>query len=121
MRTFKRIAYYVVSIAVVFMSSYCMSVFFLIAFNYGKGIQNNEDGILCIPLGFLLIGLALVIDGLFVRKALKMNRDSRWSKILIIAVLIGIVILSVILTSSTWKMFFDCLGHYKGLNLGLQR
>lgn len=117
----KHILYYIVSAAYISSSTYFMPLFFLLAFNYGKGIQNNEDGIIFIPFGFLLIVLSVLIDVLLVRKALKMNRDHRRNKLLIATVLIVIFIVSFILNFSTWETFFECFGHYRGFNLGLQR
>ena len=74
-----------------------------------------------IPFGFLLIVLAVLVNVLLVRKALKMNSNSRRNKLLIVAVLIAILIVSFLLTFSTWETFFECFSHYRGLNLGLQR
>ena len=116
----KRLAYYAVSIVYTVFSSYLFPGFLLIAFNYGKGIQNNEDGILCIPLGFVLVGLTVLLEVVLVRKALKMQQASRLEKVLVCVVLIAVLILSAILTAQTWRLFFRCFGHYKGLNLGLQ-
>lgn len=117
----KRLAYYIVSIACVVFSSYLMPGFLLFAFNYGKGIQNNEDGIMFIPVGFILVGLTVFLNVIVVRKVLKMQQDSRHKKLLVVLVLLAIVIVSVIVTETTWALFFECLAHYKGLNLGLQR
>lgn len=117
----KRIFYYIVSSLYVFFSSALMPIFFLIAFNYSKGSQNNEDGITFIPLGFILIIITVFIDVLLVRKALKMNVNSRRNKLFVFAVLIIILTASFMLSFSTWEAFFECLEHYKGLNLGLQK
>ena len=117
----KRALYYVVSIVCVFFSFYLLPGFLLIAFNYGKGIQNNEDGIMFIPFGFILLGLTILMNILLVRKALKMPRYYRYKQIVVVTVLVCIVIVAVILTASTWELFITCFNHYKGLNLGLQR
>lgn len=117
----KRILYSIISILYVFLSAYFMPAFFLYAFNFGKGIQNNEDGILLIPVGFFLIVLTVLTDVLLVRNAFKMSGDSLRNKLLIVAVLAVILIVAVIVTFSSWTFFFECLGHFKGLNLGTQR
>lgn len=117
----KRTLYTIFSVIFGFTSTYFLPLFLLVAFNYTKGIQNNEDGILFIPVGFFLIALTLLIDILLARKAFKMNRDDSRKRKWIIAGMIVIVLASVVAAFSAWQSFFECLAHYKGLNLGLQR
>jgi len=117
----KRLIFWAVSGAVLFGAAYNMPLFLLIAFNYGKGIQNNEDGILFIPFGFLLAAIAVFLGVMLVRNAWKKNRDDFRGKWAVIGVVAGILVLAVVMSHSTWEAFWTCFAHFKGLNLGLQR
>lgn len=116
----KRILHYIAKAAYLFLSAYCKPIFLLTAFNYGKGIQNNEDGILFIPVGFVLIVVSVLLDVMVVRGELKRHKDSRRDQLFIVTVCIFIFAVSIILTFSAWETFFECLGHYRGLNLAPQ-
>lgn len=117
----KRIFYYIFCIVHIFISAYLLPIFFIIAFNFSKGIQNNEDGFFMIPIGFVLIVFTLFIDVLLIIKAFKMNKDSVCSKVIIVAVLAVIIAIAVVLTYQTWSEFFRCFAFYKGINLSPQR
>ena len=116
----KRSLNYIVSTAYIFCCTYILPLFFLIAFNFSKGIQANEDGLLFMPLGFLVIFLTLLFDVLFIKKALKMNRDNRRTQLILAAVFVVAFMVPILITFSAWKDFFKCLMHYRGLNLDLQ-
>ena len=117
----KRILTGVGNAVLLFGAVYCLPLFLTVAFNYGKGIQNNEDGILFIPLGFLLVAAAVLAGVMSVRNVWKESRANPNGKWAGIAVLSAILILAVALSCSLWKEFVTCLIHFKGLNLGLQR
>lgn len=104
-----------------FLSSYLLPLFLLIAFNYGKGIQNNEDGIMFIPLGFVLVTAVVIIDVLLIRSAIRSCAKDRKKQFVVAGILLLILAVTVALTFSSWKTFFECLAHYKGLNLSPQR
>jgi len=121
MKTFLRVLYYLVSVAIAAISGYLMPMYFVTAFNFLKGMQANEDGFIFIPVGFILIGITVLINFLLVRKAIKMNNGSLCKNLIVIAVLVVIVIATVLLTLPTWQEFFRCLVNFKGLNLVPQR
>lgn len=117
----KRILFYITSAVYLLFSSYLMPIFILFAFNYMKGIANNEDGILFIPIGFIFVILTIVFDVLLIRKALKLNNNSKRNRLIVILFVAAILIIAVILNLSEWQLFFECFSHFKGLNLELQR
>lgn len=121
MKNLLRVLYYFAGAAIAAISGYLMPLYFLIAFNYSKGIQANEDGFTFIPFGFILIAITVLINVLFVRKAIKMNKGSLYKNLIVIATFVVIVIVTVILTLPTWECFFECLAYFKGLNLAPQR
>ena len=121
MKIVLRVLYYLVSIVHVAISGYLMPMYFMIAFNFLKGMQANEDGITFIPFGFILIGITILINVLLVRKAIKMNNGNIYKNLIVIFVFVAIFIATVILTLNAWQGFFECLAFFKGLNLVSQR
>lgn len=121
MKTFLRVLYYLVSVVIAAISGCLMPIYFLTAFNFFKGMQANEDGFMFIPVGFILIGITVLINALLVRKAIKMNKGSLYKNLIVLVAFVVIVVVTVILTLSTWQCFFECLAYFKGLNLAPQR
>ena len=113
--TLKKVIKYIVIFIFSFGSSYYFPGFLLWAFNYSKGIQINDDGIMFIPLGFFLCFLILLFYFLIIRKTIKSKTKSRIEKILIVSIIVIIIAVCVFLSLDTYKLFFKCFSFYKGL------
>ncbi len=113
----KRILFYVTSALYLFVSTFLLPEWFIWAFNYSKGIANNQDGIIFIPFGFVMIVLTILIDVLIVKKAIKINKQNALGVTIIIVGLMIIIVVPTVINCSSWKNFFECLEFYKGLNL----
>lgn len=116
----KRILFYVTSMLYLFVSTFLLPEWFIWAFNYSKGIANNQDGIIFIPFGFVMIVLTVLIDVLIVKKAIKINRENIFKITLVLVGLIVIIAISTIMNMTLWQNFFECLAYFKTLNLERQ-
>lgn len=117
----KRILGYVLRLSYFFLSAYFLPILLTFAFNYSKGIQNNEDGILFIPFAMLLIVITVLSNVLSTIRMFRTNKDNPRGRLLIITALSVIFIVSVLLTLSNWQSFFEYFAYYKGLNLTSKR
>jgi len=99
---------------------YCLPFFLMLVFNFGKGVQANEDGIFFIPFALIILLVTTLIEILLVRKSFKLNSFGRLGKAVIILSICLIFIVTVVVVFSQWKFFFEVLAFYKGPNLSLQ-
>ena len=108
---------YLIAKGVVFtISSFSIPLFLLIAFNFMKGIQTNDDGKMFIPIGIILVVATVAINIFLTAKILKTYKKPAHIIFFYLALVI-IFFITFTLTYSAWYEFFRCLAHYKGFNL----
>ncbi len=101
---------------ILFISTYFLPLYFMLAFNFSKGIQNNSDGIMFIPVGFILIIMSFFINFFLIKKSVASIRSNK-NKNIFLAVLIIAALAPIIINLKYWGNFFECLMFYKGFNL----
>lgn len=116
----KRVLFFAATAIYSFGFFYCLPIFLTIAFNFGKGIQANEDGIFLIPFALIILFATTLIEVLLVRKSFKLNGFGNLGKTVIILSICLIFVVTVLVVFPLWKSFFEVLAFYKGPNLSLQ-
>lgn len=92
-----------------YLASYYFSGFLNVAFNFSKGIANNPDGVITVPIGILIVLVILLVNVLLVRyifKSTGMSKIEKWVNIVLFALATAI---GTYLTLYSWNTFFSCL------------
>ena len=81
-------------------------VFIAIAFNITKGVGNNPDGIMFIPVGIVILLAILIIDVLIIVKTIKNNKMTRMEKVIIISLFALAKIAGLMVDQNGWRNVF---------------
>ena len=88
------------------LSGVCVPAFIAIAFNLTKGVGNNPDGIMFIPLGILLLLAIFIIDILIIVKTVKSNKMTRTEKVITLSLFVLARIAGLMVDQNGWKNLF---------------
>ena len=85
------------------LSGVYVPVFIAIAFNVTKGVGNNPDGIMFIPLGILLLLAIFIIDILIIVKTVKSNKMTRTEKVINLSLFVLARIAGLMVDQNGWR------------------
>lgn len=106
MKMFKKISFLVFSLIIGFISSYYFESFLSMAFNLTKGVSENPEGKIFMPLGVIIILTILTVTFLTIKKVFKSTVYHKTEKFIFMFLLILVWIVGTILTLDYWRNFF---------------
>lgn len=99
----------ILSVIYGFIFSYISPVILIFAFNFSKGIADNPDGEVVMPIAWLIFAL-LILGGFWLLKIdLRVFKKKQISLIFILAAFLIMLLIGVILSYTVWQELFRCL------------